>query len=291
MYFYLLSLAACLIDFLICQFFKKQHKYSWSESLVTLIFYFSDIWFVLYIRTQQSTLGEMSRLVWKIKYDFLERLNQIFIQLYSSANPLENYKVAYYFVLFLLVDFSYYWIHRVNHEVGIIWTQHAVHHSSTKFNFLATQRNSFRFTTFNFQQIFFIIPMSFLFPLEGILTVFACIQVSQTLIHSEWIPRFWRPVELVFNTPWHHRIHHSVGNKQGNYGGVLIIFDRFFGTIVEVPDKNFQYGILGDVPSNNPIKINFKYFFIMGKKIWAERSIKGFFKHAIVPSSLHKYLD
>lgn len=293
MQFYLFSLSACLIDFIYCQFFKRWARYDLKESLVTLLFYASDIWSVLFIRSYKNELGAAARDLWKIKYGFLNSFDRFFKLIYENVEPFFSTQILYYLVLFLAVDFTYYWIHRASHEFELLWSQHAVHHSTTRFNFLATQRNSLRFFTINAQLLFFAIPMVLMFPLVDIVFMYAIIQCHQTLIHSEWIPRFPRKIELIFNTPWHHRIHHSIEgtNQSGNYGAVFIIYDRIFGTVIEVPDKNFKYGIEGYKHTNNPIKLNFQYTINFLQKVFTSGSLSKSLVILLLPTSTHKYFN
>ncbi len=288
MYFYLFGLLISLADCFICK--VKGRPYDLKESLVSLSFYTVDMWFVLIAIHQLDLIGRVSRSIWHLKYGFLQNLSDYFTSIIPRLESLESTWIKYV-LLFVLVDFTYYWIHRASHEVGILWTQHAVHHSTTRLNFLATQRNAFRFTTINLPLVFFVIPMLFSFNYASIALCFAFLQSYQTLIHSEWIPRFWRPLELVFNTPWHHRIHHSIehSDRPGNYGGTLIIFDRIFGTLVELPDQNFSYGVPGFKITHNPLRLNFQYWIKMFQDMATSGSLKDSLLIAFTPTSTHRF--
>ena len=127
------------------------------------------------------------------------------------------------------VDLLYYTYHRIAHRVRLIWATHQAHHSSQYFNFATALRQKWN----NSGEILMWIPL----PLFGVppWMVFASFSVSliyQFWIHTERIGKLWRPVEFVFNTPSHHRVHHGMDAEylDKNYGGILIVWDRMFGT-------------------------------------------------------------
>ncbi|MEX0343956.1 MAG: sterol desaturase family protein [Rhizobiaceae bacterium] len=155
----------------------------------------------------------------------------------------------------LLADLTYYWEHRIAHEVRLLWTQHAVHHSSRDMNIIT----GIRFGPLEgVWSMVAHIPLIFLgFPPElvffGILTVLA----YQTWIHTETIGKLG-PLEYVLNTPSHHRVHHGSDQKylDKNYGGILIIWDRMFGSF-QVKEETPRYGLARDFDSVNPVKVWF----------------------------------
>lgn len=156
----------------------------------------------------------------------------------------------------LLADFAYYWEHRMMHRIGIGWATHTVHHSSPHFNMSV----AYRFGPFDA-----ILPIVFSLPLvmlgyDPILVLLSevFVQVFQTLLHTEIIGKLTKPVEFIFNTPSHHRVHHG-SNRQywdKNYAGVLIIWDRMLGTF-EPEEEKVIYGISEPLQSVNPIKVFF----------------------------------
>lgn len=166
--------------------------------------------------------------------------------------PLEWWSLA---LAVLVADFIYYWEHRIAHEVRLLWTQHAVHHSSRDLN-IAT---GFRFGPLEgVWSMIAHLPMIFLgFSPElvffGVITVLA----YQTWLHTELIGKLG-PLELVLNTPSHHRVHHGADDKylDKNYGGVLIVWDRLFGTF-QVEDERPRYGLKRDFNSANPVEVWF----------------------------------
>ncbi len=156
----------------------------------------------------------------------------------------------------LLADFAYYWEHRMMHRIGIGWATHTVHHSSPHFNMSVAYR---------FGPLDAIIPIIFSLPIvmlgfDPILVLLSevFVQVFQTLLHTEIIGKLTKPVEYIFNTPSHHRVHHG-SNRQywdKNYAGILIIWDRMLGTFEPEVEK-VRYGISEPINSNNPIKVFF----------------------------------
>lgn len=156
----------------------------------------------------------------------------------------------------LLADFAYYWEHRMMHRIGIGWATHTVHHSSPHFNMSVAYR---------FGPLDAIMPVVFSLPLvmlgyDPILVLLAevFVQVFQTLLHTEIIGKLIKPIEYIFNTPSHHRVHHG-SNRQywdKNYGGILIIWDRLLGTFEPEVEK-VVYGISEPLQSTNPIKVFF----------------------------------
>ncbi|WP_299620897.1 sterol desaturase family protein [uncultured Tenacibaculum sp.] len=172
----------------------------------------------------------------------------------------------------LLADFAYYWEHRTMHRIGIGWATHTVHHSSPHFNMSVAYR---------FGPLDAIMPIVFSLPIvmlgfDPILVLLSevFVQVFQTLLHTEIIGKLTKPIEFIFNTPSHHRVHHG-SNKQywdKNYAGILIIWDRIFGTF-EPEVETVKYGISEPLNSTNPIKVFFHGITRLSKKM---KSVHGF---------------
>jgi len=172
----------------------------------------------------------------------------------------------------LVADFTYYWEHRIAHRVRILWTQHAVHHSSRDFNIITAVRFG---PLESIWSLIAHIPMLFLgFPPElvffGVLVVLA----YQTWIHTETIGKLG-PLEWVLNTPSHHRVHHGSDRKylDKNYGAVLIIWDRMFGSF-QVEEETPYYGLTTDFDSKNPIKVWFSELPELGRDLKAAKGAR-----------------
>ncbi len=154
----------------------------------------------------------------------------------------------------LLADFTYYWDHRMLHRAGIGWATHTVHHSSPHFNMSVAYRFGPMDSIF---PILFSLPIVMLgFDPVLVLLSEVFVQVFQTLLHTEAIKKLPKPIEYIFNTPSHHRVHHG-SNRQywdKNYAGMFIIWDRMLGTF-EPEVEEVRYGLDKPINSTNPIVI------------------------------------
>lgn len=156
----------------------------------------------------------------------------------------------------LLADLAYYWEHRFMHRCGIGWATHTVHHSSPYFNISV----AYRFGPLDgIMPFFFHLPLAILgFNPIVIIAAEGFVQLYQTLLHTEMVKKFPRPIEWLFNTPSHHRVHHGSNPEyiDKNYAGIFIIWDKLFGTFAEEKAK-VTYGITVPVDSINPVKVFF----------------------------------
>lgn len=135
-------------------------------------------------------------------------------------------------LLFLGDDLAYYVFHRVSHECRLFWAAHVNHHSSTHYNLSTALRGSW---TTPFLGGVFWVPLAWLgFAPEQILVMHGISLLYQYVIHVEWVGKLG-PLERVLNTPSHHRVHHGRDAQYlgKNYGGILIVWDRLFGTFAE----------------------------------------------------------
>jgi sterol desaturase/sphingolipid hydroxylase (fatty acid hydroxylase superfamily) len=155
----------------------------------------------------------------------------------------------------IVADFLYYWEHRLAHELRFLWIHHAVHHSSRHMNITTGLRFGPFEGIWSMVAIFPMVIMGFAPELIilGSLTVLA----YQTWIHTELIGKLG-VIELLFNTPSHHRVHHGCDKHylDKNYGGIFIIWDRIFGSFQE-ENKRPYYGLTRDFDSINPFKVWF----------------------------------
>jgi sterol desaturase/sphingolipid hydroxylase (fatty acid hydroxylase superfamily) len=186
-------------------------------------------------------------------------------------------------LLFFADDFSYYWFHRVSHHVNWFWASHVVHHSSQRYNLAAALRQTWTGNATG----------SFLFwawmPLVGFhpLMVLFMQQVSliyQFWIHTETIQKMPAWFEFIFNTPSHHRVHHGSDLKylDKNHAGILIIWDRLFGTF-KPEEERPNYGLTRNVNTFNPVTVAFSEWKHLYKKMTTSRSAKDAFKYLIKP--------
>ena len=158
---------------------------------------------------------------------------------------------AAWLLLFFAEDLCYYWFHRVHHEVRFFWAAHVNHHSSRHYNLSTALRQSW--TTPLTGPIFWV-PLALLgFHPFMILTAQAVSLIYQFWIHTELIGRLG-PLEWVLNTPSHHRVHHgsNVEYLDRNYGGILIVWDRLFGSF-EPERAAVDYGLTKNIRSFDPV--------------------------------------
>jgi sterol desaturase/sphingolipid hydroxylase (fatty acid hydroxylase superfamily) len=151
------------------------------------------------------------------------------------------------------IDLCYYWDHRAGHEIRLLWASHVVHHSSQRYNLSTALRQTW---TGEYTVLFFL-PVALLgVPVEIVLACWSINLLYQFWIHTEAIDKLWRPVELVFNTPSHHRVHHGSQSQylDRNYAGVLIIWDRLFGTF-EPEGEPVVYGLTKNIRTYNPLRV------------------------------------
>ena len=161
-------------------------------------------------------------------------------------------------ILFFLDDFSYYWFHRTSHENRFFWASHVVHHSSRKYNLSTALRQTW---TGGFYSFIFWLWL----PLLGFHPGMILFQMSISLlyqfwIHTELIQQMPKWIEFFFNTPSHHRVHHGSNPiyLDRNHAGILIIWDRLFGTFQpELKHEKVKYGLVVNIKTYNPILIAF----------------------------------
>ena len=159
---------------------------------------------------------------------------------------------------FVLVEFAYYWFHRASHRVRWLWATHAIHHSPEQLTFLAAVR-------LGWTQLFsggwlFYLPLVLLgFDPRMIFALLVLDLHYQFFLHTEAFGS-WGPLERVLNTPTHHRVHHASNPAylDCNYGGVVIVFDRLFGTLcAEKTGEPIRYGLAHPIDSKHPFAIAF----------------------------------
>jgi sterol desaturase/sphingolipid hydroxylase (fatty acid hydroxylase superfamily) len=165
---------------------------------------------------------------------------------------------------FFLQDLAYYWGHRFSHERNLFWAAHVVHHQSEEFNITtALRQEGTTYLTFWIFQV----PMGLALALLGIppvvlATVAVFILYYQVWVHTRLVPKLgW--FEWIFVTPSHHRVHHAQNPiyMDRNHGGVLIIWDRLFGTYQEErDDEPVTFGITTPLASWNPLWANVQFY-------------------------------
>jgi sterol desaturase/sphingolipid hydroxylase (fatty acid hydroxylase superfamily) len=187
-------------------------------------------------------------------------------------------------VLFIGQEFCYYWYHRAAHRVRWFWGNHAVHHSPNELNLSAAFRIGI-FGKLTGTTVFFI-PLIWLgFDVRTVFSVLTLNLLYQFWIHATWIPKLgW--LEYVLNTPSAHRVHHAANTEylDANYGGVLIVFDRLFGTyIAERDDVPCRYGLVHPMTSYNPVHVELAQWQSLARDLFGARSLRAFFGYLLMP--------
>jgi sterol desaturase/sphingolipid hydroxylase (fatty acid hydroxylase superfamily) len=165
------------------------------------------------------------------------------------------------------VDLLFYAEHRAAHRVRILWAAHQAHHNSQRFNLSTAVRQKWN----PWWELLVWVPLPLLgLPPWLLFTAFSINLIYQFFVHTERIDRMWAPVEFVLNTPSHHRVHHASDPEylDRNYGGVLIVWDRLFGSFVE-EGRRPTYGLTRNVDSHNPFRLQYYYY----GEIW--RDVRG----------------
>ncbi len=153
-------------------------------------------------------------------------------------------------------DFTFYWHHRLSHEIRILWAAHVQHHSSQSLNLATALRQSWTELLYKYFWWFWL-PLLGFHPLM-ILMMMSISLIYQFWVHTELIHKFPKWFEFIFNTPSHHRVHHASNIRylDQNHAGILVIWDRMFGTFSEEKaDEKPIYGITKNINSFNPLVI------------------------------------
>ena len=206
-----------------------------------------------------TTLAYFTRLlplfVWGI---VLERFALVDIPVsWFDASPRG---IALWAVAALAWDFCYYWFHRFSHEISILWAAHAVHHQSEDYNLSTALRQTS--SGFLFGWIFYLPLFLIGFPLEVLLTVNAVNLIYQFWVHTQVVRRLG-PLDFILVTPSNHRVHHAQNERyiDKNYGGMLILWDRLFGTFEdEREDEPVVFGVRKPLANWNPFWANLQVY-------------------------------
>ncbi|MFM6930227.1 MAG: sterol desaturase family protein [Bdellovibrio sp.] len=243
--------------------------------------------------TWQETFTNLSIfLVWRYLFYAGGVALQLLIFTYLAAIiPWKLPTTGWVFLLAVLTaDFCYYWKHRYEHEINLLWCQHSVHHSSEEFNLSTSVRLPWVASYLNWG--FFIPALLLGFSAKQIILGHQVVLAYQYLIHTELIRKIGF-FEKLLNTPSHHRVHHGRNEAylDKNYGGILIIWDQMFGTFTEEKEL-VEYGLVHPLHTKNPIMVNWhpwKELFLRTKRLsLMSDKIKLFF---IAPSVTDEFLN
>lgn len=203
---------------------------------------------------------------------------------YALFSDALAYTVLGWVLLFFLDDVTFYWHHRLSHQVRLLWAAHVNHHSSTHYNLSTALRQSWT-------EVFYKYLWYLWLPLLGFPPLMILMQISISLIYQFWIHtkrinRFPNWFEFIFNTPAHHRVHHAknIIYLDKNHAGILIIWDRLFGTFMEEdPNEPIVYGITTNINTYNPLKIASHEFINLGKDIYKAPTFMDKIKYIFLP--------
>jgi len=185
--------------------------------------------------------------------------------------------------IFVGVEFCYYWFHRASHRVRWFWTAHVPHHSGEVMNFTTAMRQSL-LNAFVGIWVFYLPPVILGVPPAVVMFMLAVDLAYQYFVHTESIGKLPRWYEYLFDTPSNHRVHHGRNPQyiDRNYGGVLIVFDRWFGTY-EPEAERVEYGIVRQVKSHNFLVLNVHEFVDMLRDVLAPGPLWERLKHLWKP--------
>jgi sterol desaturase/sphingolipid hydroxylase (fatty acid hydroxylase superfamily) len=161
--------------------------------------------------------------------------------------------------VFFLEDLTYYWFHRISHERRIWWMSHVNHHSSQHYNLSTALRQTWT-GELNGSWALYLGLALLGFPPAMVAVQKGISLVYQYWIHTEAIRKLPRWFEAVFNTPSHHRVHHARNPVylDRNYAGILIVWDRLFGTFQpELDEEPCRYGLVKNLATFNLLRVAF----------------------------------
>jgi len=174
-----------------------------------------------------------------------------------------------YVITFIFIDFTGYWVHRLQHKVNFFWSHHVIHHSSEEFNLPCALRQQISVLT-NIYTIT-VVPLAIIGIPGEVLALIGPIHLfAQFWYHTRYIGRLGF-LEYIIVTPAHHRVHHAMNDAymDKNYGQIFIIWDRMFGSFQdELKDDPCVYGMRRPAQTWNPFIINFKHQYALAKDAW-----------------------
>lgn len=225
------------------------------------LFLFFIAWEYLYAKRSGKNFFQYAESVANINVGIAERLldlftTGLFFYFFTYVHQhcaLFNIKpgVTVWLLLFIVTDLIWYWYHRLAHEINAFWAAHVVHHQSEDFNYTV----SARITVFQavIRSGFWALLPLLGFPPVMISTLLLIHGIYPFFIHTQALGK-WGWLEQILVTPTHHGIHHASNPEylDKNYGDVLIIWDKLFGTFVE-EDKNIKinYGLTRSLESHS----------------------------------------
>ncbi|MFL5744956.1 MAG: sterol desaturase family protein [Niastella sp.] len=184
---------------------------------------------------------------------------------------------------FFADDLSYYWFHYTSHNIRWFWASHVVHHSSQRYNLSTALRQTWTGNLTGGFVFWMWMPLLGFHPIVVMLMQQISL-IYQFWIHTEAVHLLPRPIEFIFNTPSHHRVHHGSNLKylDKNHGGILIIWDRLFGTF-QPEEERPTYGLTKNIETYNPVRIAFKEWGDMFRSASRSCSLRNWFNYLYRP--------
>jgi sterol desaturase/sphingolipid hydroxylase (fatty acid hydroxylase superfamily) len=226
---------------------------------------------------RKDTVASLLMLVGNVAFGLatMSVLGRLDARLYKRRVSNVGGKRGSLWLAMLLWDFLYYWDHRFQHEVRLFWANHVSHHSGRRYNLSTALRQPWS----GLLLAWIFAPMPLLgFPAKKTFRAGQLNLLYQYWIHTEVIDRLHPKVEAVLNTPSHHRVHHGANRQylDKNYGGILIIWDRLFGTF-EPELRRVKYGLTKNIDTYNPVRIAYHEFADIAKDVaaattWRQRA-------------------
>lgn len=242
-------------------------------------------------------LVSLSMLVLTAIVEFIPKLLAFVAFVYlHDLSPLSDIVVRQWWawlILIFLDDISYYAFHRANHEVRLFWAGHVTHHSSQYLNFGTALRQGVGERIHKY--IFWLwIPLLGFDPIM-LFMVMSINLIFQFWVHTELVYKFPRPIEYIFNTPSHHRVHHASNTRylDCNHAGLFIIWDRLFGTFSEeMKEEKPVYGLTQNIDSYNPAYVATHEYISLWRDIKRASSFKDKLKYIFyAPGWSHDGID
>jgi len=209
----------------------------------------------------------------------------VYVAVYQERLMTLRLDAAWKWVLrFCAVEFFYYWFHRLSHEVRWLWANHNVHHSAEQLNIPASGRLGWTGLIAGGWLIWLPLVWLGVHPLAVVLMISLNL-IYQTWPHTEAVPKLG-PLEWVLNTPSHHRVHHALNPRylDRNYGGVVIVYDRLFGSFAEEDlAEPCRYGLVKPNPGANPFVIALREWVDIARDLWTAQSWRARLMYAFGP--------
>lgn len=207
----------------------------------------------------------------------------VFVLLWTYVAPWHIPTGAWWSWLLLMVvlDLLFYLNHRFSHRVRIGWAAHQAHHSSEYFNLGTALRQKWN----PWSEAIFWAPLPLLgFAPWTIYIAFTCNLIYQFFTHTETIGKLWGPIEFVFNTPSHHRVHHGSDPEylDKNYAGILIVWDRMLGTFQPEIHRP-TYGLTKPIGTYNLLKLQYHEYGNIIRDVRAARGLRDKLGYVFAP--------